>query len=393
MLLTRGALLGFLAALCAPPAIAQTGSPVLLVQASPALAAAMTEYRRKLEIYQRARAQFDEQAEAYWSAIAEKRKRRFAKRRERQEIVLEDYVLTQPPLYTGPSRPVDPSGTEQPSPPRAPIPVVADFLRNAAEQFQFVPQKPQSEIAFKRAYAQVAAAAGLTRDQVVRVYAFESGGNGKYDVQAGLEYSRNKRAISTALGYNQLLTTNTVSILAERGDEIVRALRRKAETLSPDAKRALERKIAVLQRMIHFTRSIPRSWSEQAKIANTPRGLGTHAMVLDVDVGPYLLTQKLLDSILFARAKGYQRPLTAAELEMMNLTGDGNGFDMVSMPAAMRPKVPTANFFQRGGYERNPVAIRNNVVSTLLAATDAKMDKEMLLPGARDMAAAYDAAR
>jgi hypothetical protein len=78
---------------------------------------------------------------------------------------------------------------------------------------------------------------------------------------------------------------------------------------------------------------------------------------------------------------------------MMNLTGDGNGFDMVSMPAAMRPKVPTSNFFQRGGYERNPVAIRNNVVSALLAATDAKMDKEMTLPGARDLAAAYDAAR
>jgi hypothetical protein len=29
----------------------------------------------------------------------------------------------------------------------------------------------------------------------------------------------------------------------------------------------------------------------------------------------------------------------------------------------------------------------------LLAATNAKMDKEMTLPGAKDMAAAYDAAR
>ena len=138
---------------------------------------------------------------------------------------------------------------------------------------------------------------------------------------------------------------------------------------------------------------MPVAWSEHEKIANTPQGLGTHAMVLDIDIGPFLLTQKLLDSILFARAKGYMTPLTAAELEMMNLTGDGNGFDMVSMPGPMRPQVPTSNFFQRGGYERNPVAIRNNTVAALLAATDAKMDKEQQLPGAKDMAAAYDAAR
>ena len=52
-------------------------------------------------------------------------------------------------------------------------------------------------------------------------------------------------------------------------------------------------------------------------------------------------------------------------------------------------QVPTSNFFQRNGYERNPVAIRNNTVAKLLAATDAKMDKEMNAPGAKDMAAAY----
>ena len=35
---------------------------------------------------------------------------------------------------------------------------------------------------------------------------------------------------------------------------------------------------------------------------------------------------------MFARAKGHQQPLTAAELELMNFTGDGNGFDLVTMP-------------------------------------------------------------
>ncbi len=54
-----------------------------------------------------------------------------------------------------------------------------------------------------------------------------------------------------------------------------------------------------------------------------------------------------------------------------------------------RSQVPTSNFFQRSGYERNPVAIRNNVVSKLLAATNAKMDRDMILPGAKDLAAAF----
>jgi len=38
---------------------------------------------------------------------------------------------------------------------------------------------------------------------------------------------------------------------------------------------------------------------------------------------------------------------------------------MVTMPQAMREQVPTSNFFQRGGYERNPVAIHHNTVAKL----------------------------
>ena len=73
----------------------------------------------------------------------------------------------------------------------------------------------------------------------------------------------------------------------------------------------------------------------------------------------------------------------------MNLTGDGNGFDMVSMPQDWRDKVPTANFFQPRGYADNPVAQRNNVVAKLLAATDAAMDTEVKKPGAKELAADF----
>jgi hypothetical protein len=74
---------------------------------------------------------------------------------------------------------------------------------------------------------------------------------------------------------------------------------------------------------------------------------------------------------------------------MMNLTGDSTGLDMVTMPQAMREQVATANFFQRGGFERNPVAIRHNTVAKLLAVTDARMDSASQNPGARELASAF----
>jgi len=362
--------------------------PTANAMAQAASPQAIAEYHRKLKEYQEARAAFEAEAGPYWASISEKRKGRNAKRRDRQTITLDDYVLTHPPLYTGPKRPVDPA--PEPSEPRErkPIPVVADLLKAAAEEFQFVPQRPAAEIDFKRAYARYALASGLTREQAVRVYSFETGGTGSYDVQAGIEYG-GKRAISTAMGYNQLLTTNSVELMAEQGHEFVKQLAAKAATLSGPARKAMDHKLAVLRKMVAFTRTVPDDWSAHEKLANTPQGWAVHAMVLDIDVGPMLQTHKLLTSVIFARAKGYNRPLTAAELEMMNLTGDGTGFDMVTMPPAMREQVPTSNFFQRGGYERNPVAIRHNTVAKLLAITDERMDSNSTKPGAKELAAAF----
>ncbi|MBI3436977.1 MAG: hypothetical protein HY056_18145 [Proteobacteria bacterium] len=358
------------------------------VVAAADLAQRAAEYRRKLKAYTIARAAFEAKAAAYWEAIAEKRRGRFAKRRKGEAIVIADYVLVQPPRYAGPSRPVDPAAPT-PEIPRRQLPVAADFLAAAMEHFAFVPQRAAREIDFKRAYARVAAEAGLTRTQAVRVYGFEAGGNGTHDVQAGLEHARpGARAISTALGYNQLLVANSIDILADDGDAFVRKLTARAATLG-DARPALEAKIAVLRRMIAFSRSVPYAWSAHVKLGETPKGMALHALNLDIDIGPLLQTQKLLDSVVFARRKGHAAPLSAAELEMMNLTGDGNGFDMVTMPQAMRAAVPTANFFQRGGYERNPVAIKNNTVATLITATDARMDREERLPGARELAAGF----
>ena len=83
----------------------------------------------------------------------------------------------------------------------------------------------------------------MTREQAVRVYSFETGGNGNHDMQSGLSASRpGSRAISTAIGYNQLLTTNSVELMAEQGHEFVKALAEKAATLSgPRARRWITR--------------------------------------------------------------------------------------------------------------------------------------------------------
>src|SRR3954452_9334906 len=214
-----------------PPSVADA-----MAQATPQ---AMEEYRRKLREYEEARAPFD----AYWNSISEKRRGRNAKRRAGQQITLDDYVLTQPPAYTGPKKPVDPSAPERP--PRKALPLVPDLIQAAAEHFQFTPEKPASEAEFKRAYARVAAAAGLTREQAVRVYSFETGGSGNYDMQSGYR-GPGTRPISTAIGYNQLLTTNSVELFAEQGDAILKALQAKAATLSGAARKAMDGKIVVV---------------------------------------------------------------------------------------------------------------------------------------------------
>jgi hypothetical protein len=378
-------LTGSLAALWISPAASQTAQPDLAPAPSD-LTAAMPQYRRALEEYNKAWQSYTAAASAYWNLVSERRQLRNGKRARGEPLSISDYVLAQPPVYTGPPKPVNPLRPEvRPRP--VYVPVVADFLAAARQEFKFAPRLPQGEIEFKRACAKVALAAGLTRDQIVRIYGFEASGNGSYDVEAGLEYNKHGRAITTALGYNQLLATNSVEILAEKGSEFIKALEVKVAAIPGTPQQALDGKIEVLRRMVAFARSVPDAWSQHEVLANTPKGLGVHALNLDLDIGPMLQTQKLVDSVVFARRKGFSKTLTAAELEMLNLTGDGNGFDMVTMPASWRDQVPTANFFRASGYADNPVAKRNNVVAKLIAATDARMDEEIKKAGARELAA------
>src|SRR3984957_1100156 len=202
--------------LIAPPAAAMD-APTLPAATANAMAQAaspqaIAEYRRRLAEYQEVRGAFEEEAGAYWNAITEKRRGRNAKRREHQPIALDDYVLTQPPVYSGPRGAVNPAPERDPD--------------------------------------------RLPPEQGVRVYSFETGGTGNYDVQAGIEHG-GTRAISTAIGYNQLLTTNSVELIAEQGPEIVAALTAKAAQLSGAPLQTMDYKIAVLRRMVALARSVP----------------------------------------------------------------------------------------------------------------------------------------
>ena len=376
-----------------------TGIPPLPVKqfSSPEQRQAVAVYVAQFEAHLKALARHEKAADSYWRLITSKRIERRRRMARDQRIRLSDYVLEQPPAFSGPEMPQRPEflppapERKGKKPPGDTLPVVEDFLRYAKARYDFVPERPAREIDYKRAYARTALAAGISKDQAVRIYGFEASGNGLYDVQAGLESGKpGGRAISTALGYNQLLVANTIGLVSKYGDGFIEELKDRAARADSGKRERLNRKIAGLRKMIRYARSMPYRWADHVRASRGSRGQGLHALILDIDIGPLLQTQKLLNSIRYAKRRGYDKELNAAELEMLNLTGDGNGYDMIALPQAMRERVPTANFFQRGGYERNPVARRNNTVSALLEATSRHMDYHAALDGGKQMAAAFD---
>jgi hypothetical protein len=83
------------------PGWAGAGDPISATVAAPATppsAVAIAQYRRQLEEYTTAHRKYEGEANAYWGLIADKRRIRNAKRHNNKEILIEDYVLTQPPV-------------------------------------------------------------------------------------------------------------------------------------------------------------------------------------------------------------------------------------------------------------------------------------------------------
>lgn len=354
--------------------------------------------RRTFEAYTSARTFHAFELDKFWRACDDKREIRRRKKAAGEALTLNDYVLGYPPVYKGPQLPAaiakawtafqarDARPKEPPPPPLS----VADFLAAAKEHYKFVPERV-SEREFKRRYALEALALGLTKEQVVRVYALETGGQGTADMQAGIHpITKKGTPISSALGYAQLLHANSVNEIAKHGPAFVERLQRLADRPGTEARRraALKAKIRSLKAMIRTAKSVPYNWARHQALARTPKGYGIHALNLDADIGPWLQVIKLKGIKDIAEKAGRTR-LKPVEMEMMNLAGPGTGLEMME-PVGLR--VPTVNFFARGGYERNTI-VRGKTAAELLAALDSRMDENEKRPGAVEFAAVFDEIR
>jgi hypothetical protein len=366
-----------------PGAWAQTTTVSLADRLTPAQ---LTAY----ETYRAARDPFERQLKAYWSRVEAKRDARKAKRMLGQDYEPEDYVATQPPKYAGPDLAPDIArivAEVKPPVPERPLATVADFLENAKEHYGFVPT-PTTEREFKRRYAQEALAVGLSKDQVVRIYALETGGQGTYDMQSGYNpITKAGKPISSALGYAQLLHANSTSELVKHGERFARRLL--AMAASPgtphEHAEALKAKAAIVRRMLKAARSIPNEWGHHVRFAGTPAGLGIHALNLDADVGPWLQVLKLKGLKDDAAAAG-RETLGGDQIELMNLAGPRTGLEMM-MPVAQN--MPTSNFFSEGGYYRNTI-VREKTAAELLKALNERMEVNIKKAGAVEFAQIFD---
>jgi hypothetical protein len=347
--------------------------------------------------WRQARAQFERQLDAYWEEVDAKRAARKKKRTLKTVYSADDYVMSFPPAYKGPKlgkelaakyeKFLDEQMKSQPTPPKE-MPTVADYLAAAKKVYNFEPERV-SEKDFKRRYAAEAQALGLAKDQVVRVYALETGGIGTYDMQAGIHpIKKTGRAISSALGYAQLLDANSVNELSQHGEIFLNRLAEKARNpnLTPARRAALKAKIASVKKMYANVKKVPFEWDRHQAYAKTEAGMGVHALNIDADVGPMMQAMKLKG--LKDTAIKYNRPnMSGAEMELMNLSGPVTGLEMM-MPAGR--KAPVTNFFARRAYYVNKMVI-GHTGEGLLAELDRRMNESMKTAGSQEFAAAFDA--
>ena len=383
-------LLALGAALAALPAATAATAQVSAAQKiGPDLAARLTPAQQRTYLdYLAARSGYEREHRAYWRKVEAKRDVRKARRLLGQAFSAEDYIAAHPPKFQGPELPPDIArivAAVKPPTPERPLPSVTDFLAQAKKQFGFVPRRA-TEREFKRSYAIEALKVGLTKDQVVRVYALETGGLGTYDMQSGINpVTRQGKPISSALGYAQLLHANSTGELVKNGEAFAQRLTAMAAVPGTPRAAELKAKADILRKMLRKARSVPNEWSAHQRFAKTPPGLGIHALNLDAEVGPWLQVLKLKSLKDSAAARG--RPnLSGAEIELMNLAGPGTGLEMMTPPGR---QMPTSNFFSEGGYSRNPI-VREKTAAELLATLEARIEVHLKKAGSIEFAQIFD---
>jgi hypothetical protein len=371
--------------------------PIVLLQPSQVLASEKSlleqlsaEQKRVYLDWRRLRDQFERRHDGYWQRIDLLKAQRRRKARAGQAITSSDYASQHPPRYDGPPLRADIAKLmAKTTPPQASssITSLSEMMSAAKRIYGFTPLIAQ-EREFKRRYAAEALDIGLTKEQVVKVYALETGGRGTFDMQAGIHpIKRTGEPISTALGYAQLLAANTIDVISRSGDGFVDRLNMLAARPGTPRGRTegLITKVRSLKRMIRAARSVPRQWSHHVAMSRTPAGFAMHALNLDADIGPWLQVIKLAGLREMAEKAG-RNNLAGAEIELMNLAGPATGLQMMT-PAAR--KASTANFFSRRGYYRNTI-VRWKTAPELLAALDERMSENLKRPGSIEFAGVFD---
>jgi hypothetical protein len=352
--------------------------------------------RKAFETYIAAKTTYDFKLDAYWREVSDKRALRRGKKGRSEALGADDYVRTFPSVYDGPELAPDlakrwaafqAKEEETRKEPRKPVPGLDDFLAQASANYNFIPERiPERE--FKLRYAREALRLGLTKDQVVRVYALETSGLGTAEMVAGIHpIKKTGSPISTAIGYAQLLAANSTDELVQHGGKFLDRLSQmaKARDIAPDRRAVLITKADVLKKMLSAARSVPHKWDSHVAFARTPKGLGIHSINLDGDIGPWLQVVKLNGLKEMADRAGLAK-LKGAEIELMNLAGPATGLEMMR-PAAR--DAPTPNFFERGAYGRNTI-VRGKTAAELMAALDKRMDDNIGNAGAIEFAQVFD---
>lgn len=363
-------------------------------------------YEKQLAAHRTAMEAFERDAGPYWKEIADKQALRRQKRSQNQAITPEDFVKTHPPRYAGPPAPkkpdflVEPAIAAQEAPP--PTPVVADFLAAAKQQYRFQPRMG-TEAEYMAAFARAALASGISAEQAVGVYALETGGIGPFSRQSGVFTTddtcrsippRGTPSTSLALGYAQLLPANTANVLRTHIDKLTAQLTAEAASAPAARAKALRAKAAVMRKMVadmaawvETYKGTKNNWLEYVTHGRTPNGLAIHALLLDLDVGPAMQVLKLLGIVDYAARRGITG-MDSSRLELINLVGDARGVEALTPEAR---DASSANFFDRGGYERNPVG-RDRSASGLLARLAEIIERNKQKCGAKLLTGAFTAA-
>ena len=267
----------------------------------------------------------------YWRDVTDKRAQRRAKRTKSEVLTLQDYVLSFPPRI---------QGTEAAARDRQGVGGFPNEERHSGRATETDPDGRRGG-GGRQADLRLRAASGvrarvqarvcprgigawdLSKEQVVRIYALETGGIGTADMQAGIHpIKKTGTPISSALGYAQLLNANSVEETAKHGAGFLDRLKRMAQRpgLDPARAKALNAKHAALRRMVINARSVRHSWDAHVAYAGTPKGLGIHALNLDGDIGPWIQVVKLKGLKELADKSGRTK-LAGNEIELMNSLG------------------------------------------------------------------------